>query len=974
MKRSKNLRQVLAITLVVFLIFGFSTMILGAGDYDFEENALCNTESAIGNDLKYLSDSSEPSSSLCDLYAYLDNLELFNHNELLKYGDDEDSKESSEEDMEETLEPNINFSINNALIIEMLELHRDTDVNALLLRGVTAYDENGNNVNHLITIHCDGGFFAYVAENFSEITPGSDYDSSSGGGFIGGLVAGFNTIVDWLDIGGPSMPVIQSKGYAFEALVTYAVVHPESGEEFVSESRDVRVRFMGVVPMTLGCTCGHPCDWDDIQCFEALNLAFQDALITTIILANSFPMDDTINVTHQVTLQGNGVLTAPAGGRHFIVFSNFTLDGNVTLQGIAPLNGGGVEIRNGGTFNMSGGAISGNNRIPGLGGGVDILSGGTFNMSSGIISGNRAGTSAGVGNFGTFNMSGNAVISGNTAEAGGGVGNFGTFNMFGNAVISGNTVSSDSGGVYNGNTFTMSDNATIRNNSASFGGGVTNEGGTFIMSGNAEIIENNASSGGGVLNDNPGSTFTMFGNATISENTATMIGGGVMNSLGTFDMFDNATISENESGISGGGVASSGTFTMFGDAVIIENEADSNGGGVHISVGGTFDMSGDAVIIENEAGLEGGGVFMNHGSGTFTMSGDATISRNEGSSGGGVSILSSTFTMSGNATISYNEAALFGGGVSVRSVGEFVMSGGTVYKNTANNGGGVHNGANFTMSGGTIRDNEARFNGGGIFTQSYTHLITSNFAVFSGNKAIQSFDHGVNNTSGANVDGRGSIDKIDWNIVSIPGAHALNNYDINYGTFRVTYYGNGHTSGTVPIDNNSYPQGDRVTVRGQGTLERDGYAFLGWKLNGAGNILGATFIMPNQDVELVAQWQPIVVGGGGGGAPPSTPGAISPIVIAPVRFAADDEELEYAAEESEEREPQDSEPPPEQEETAELETVDSEEPLNLPDDIDIPLYDAEQSTTRWLLIALIAGSVGVLVCATIVVVKKKSKG
>jgi uncharacterized repeat protein (TIGR02543 family) len=49
--------------------------------------------------------------------------------------------------------------------------------------------------------------------------------------------------------------------------------------------------------------------------------------------------------------------------------------------------------------------------------------------------------------------------------------------------------------------------------------------------------------------------------------------------------------------------------------------------------------------------------------------------------------------------------------------------------------------------------------------------------------------------------------------------------------FSVTYDGNNATNGTAPTDpQNPYTTGSKVTVLGQGDLNRDGYTFLGWTI------------------------------------------------------------------------------------------------------------------------------------------------
>ncbi|HBX24233.1 MAG TPA: hypothetical protein DEF34_11480, partial [Desulfotomaculum sp.] len=48
-------------------------------------------------------------------------------------------------------------------------------------------------------------------------------------------------------------------------------------------------------------------------------------------------------------------------------------------------------------------------------------------------------------------------------------------------------------------------------------------------------------------------------------------------------------------------------------------------------------------------------------------------------------------------------------------------------------------------------------------------------------------------------------------------------------TYTVTYDGNGNTSGSVPVDSNTYITGATVTVLGNtGNLVKTGYTFAGW--------------------------------------------------------------------------------------------------------------------------------------------------
>ncbi len=80
----------------------------------------------------------------------------------------------------------------------------------------------------------------------------------------------------------------------------------------------------------------------------------------------------------------------------------------------------------------------------------------------------------------------------------------------------------------------------------------------------------------------------------------------------------------------------------------------------------------------------------------------------------------------------------------------------------------------------------------------------------------------------------------------------------------VTYHANvpadavSQPTGTVPVDANSYPVGETVTVLGKGDLARDGYEFTGWNTasdgSGTSYAAGATFTI-QADVNLYAQWE-----------------------------------------------------------------------------------------------------------------------
>ena len=166
----------------------------------------------------------------------------------------------------------------------------------------------------------------------------------------------------------------------------------------------------------------------------------------------------------------------------------------------------------------------------------------------------------------------------------------------------------------------------------------------------------------------------------------------------------------------GPGVNVAGTFNMYGGK-IFQNQVkfyDGNprgyGGGVLVSGTGTFNMFGGE-ITGNTA--KSGGVYVD---GMFSMSG-GTIYDNAGERGGGVYVTpNGMFNMSGSAAITGNTGTY--GGVYVE--GTFSMSGGTICGNTESSGGGVYvdYSGTFNMSGSAaITGNTVTGNGGGVYVR-----------------------------------------------------------------------------------------------------------------------------------------------------------------------------------------------------------------------------------------------------------------
>ena len=76
--------------------------------------------------------------------------------------------------------------------------------------------------------------------------------------------------------------------------------------------------------------------------------------------------------------------------------------------------------------------------------------------------------------------------------------------------------------------------------------------------------------------------------------------------------------------------------------------------------------------------------------------------------------------------------------------------------------------------------------------------------------------------------------------------------------YTVTYDANGATSGSVPVNENTYLDGATVPVADKGDLAKEGYAFAGWKFKGttykAGDNYTIENVKYNENIVFEAQW------------------------------------------------------------------------------------------------------------------------
>jgi hypothetical protein len=175
------------------------------------------------------------------------------------------------------------------------------------------------------------------------------------------------------------------------------------------------------------------------------------------------------NITFKGSTTNNAPLIKVETGGTLVLEKGAVITGNTNTTSTTDNTtstdlGGGVYVNSGGTLNLEDGAYITANTAFSTGGGVYVKgiansTGGTFNMSGGEISGNKAsigvapnGTGGGgvyVADESTFIMSGGDIKGNVSNRSGGGVcgSNKGTFTMNG-GTISGKTAIRFGGGVY----------------------------------------------------------------------------------------------------------------------------------------------------------------------------------------------------------------------------------------------------------------------------------------------------------------------------------------------------------------------------------------------------------------------------------------------------------------------------------------------------------------------------------------------
>ena len=438
-------------------------------------------------------------------------------------------------------------------------------------------------------------------------------------------------------------------------------------------------------------------------------------------------VDVTVSAQHRVEkgalnlcLNGHTIRVGQQGGRVFYMTNGGKLnisdcDGNGKISGATAAailtNAEGKDME----LNLYGGNFT-DNHSKGSGGAIVIQGDCTFNMYGGAITGNS------VESYLKTDESGNVILDKNGNQAyyasnGGGlyVAN-GVFNMYGGQISkneakrveylkAGATTGTIVGG--QGGAMQITYGAT-----ANFYGG--------------KVSENIADNGGGIFATATDTVINLMG-TEISGNTARNGAGVLIQTHALLNMKD-GKVTGNIATASGAGiyVSTGTTMVMTGGEVVgnhaVDGKTDKNGGGIYV-LSSTLELAGGK--IHGNKGASGAGIYS-----SAVMSGDTPRA--------------ATIYMKDGALITDNHASENGGaimmsGLAAMTSGEgskIIMEGGEISKNTAKNAGGilVQTKAALELSGGKITGNQARDGGGGVYISTGTKLTMTGGSI-TGNNA-----------------------------------------------------------------------------------------------------------------------------------------------------------------------------------------------------------------------------------------------
>ncbi|MBL8765104.1 MAG: hypothetical protein JNM07_12635 [Phycisphaerae bacterium] len=556
-------------------------------------------------------------------------------------------------------------------------------------------------------------------------------------------------------------------------------------------------------------------DAGDLSLGEALALANDNALADTITFASTMTNQtiqpsSTLTITDGLTLTGPGMskltITGNNAQRVFSINDSTSAAIAVTISGLTVTNGwdsdfgGGAGVLNFESLTLSDVALKNASTFGGSSGeGVRNNSGGVLIMDRCWVTGN-----AGVGlmNFGTATVT-NSTLSLNTNNGFSGAGIYTTGNLLlVNSTVSGNTSIGYGGGVFVGSGSASILNSTIANNTSdsanvgNFGGGIGVTSGTVTLT--STIVAGNVHGTSKVADDlnAAGGTFNVAGSASNLIQTAG--NGGFVNNLNgnlvgvdpkLSPLASNGGPTPTHALLEGSPAVDKGVNTqaltkdqrglVFGRAagpidigayerqiltLTVDNatdESDGNFASGDVSLREALELAnanpvddtvGFAASLNGQTLLQTLGVVTitddvavtGPGSGQLTISGNSvaqifkvddgaaasivvglsglTLTKGNATDGGAISN-GETLTLT-DVTVTGNNATNSGGGIG--NYGKLTLTNSTVSGNTTpGNGGGIVNTGTLTLTGSVVTGNSGTFGGGGIANNTGAATISS---------------------------------------------------------------------------------------------------------------------------------------------------------------------------------------------------------------------------------------------------------
>lgn len=301
------------------------------------------------------------------------------------------------------------------------------------------------------------------------------------------------------------------------------------GYTFTPASMTVAVRKFTPHAHSMSCDCAT--DTGEQLTFTEFSSALDDNTLTagSYYLANDVTLTDTLKISGVVNLCLNGhKLTAAANRRVIQLDAGVTLNLCDCCQGDAGVSNAVTCAGSGASGTVNSGVITGGDSrnqtdTTKHGGGVLIEgAGATFNIYGGAVSGNTGEGTGGVRVMGgaSVTLYGGEISYNCAALASAGgviIGTNGSFTMHGGVITNNSALAGHGGGVFiNGGTFTMT-GGTITGNSVdaeSYGGGVYLGTGAFNISGSPSVSGNTREGGANNVELASGKTVSITGALT----------------------------------------------------------------------------------------------------------------------------------------------------------------------------------------------------------------------------------------------------------------------------------------------------------------------------------------------------------------------------------------------------------------------------------------------------------------------------